>query len=238
MTLRDREVLHGPFRVVFQTPDGQMELLGRAHLGPMTNPLEDPNGLTMTVDFPSRVASEAFYNLYKNSVIRGFVVDAPAAEPREAVEKQTKLQPAAQDTRKEILTYDLRPPRVYATQWFKNGDHPGDSTDRLESHYVWYHTPVDAALHDICPECDHSWHAHGYLASAEELKIRAKIRSAAIQGMNSTAKLPPRDPSRVVCPGNFLVGGGNSLLSARFDRTQNPHEFHSEYILNPDPQRK
>lgn len=233
MTSRSNNKLVGPFRVLFPTPDGQMEVIGRARLGPVTNPREDPDGLEVVVYLPNHPATDALWNLYENSIIRGFVVDAPAATSQEPEEKKPE------DVGNEPLVYDLRPPRVHAVQWFKNGDHPKDHDVRMESHYVWYHIPPENGnLHDICPNCGNSWHAHGYLASSDELKVRSKIRSAAIQGMDLTAELPPRDPSRVVCPGDFLIRDGGSLVLAQFDRVQHPYEFHSEYIFNPDPQRK
>lgn len=56
---------------------------------------------------------------------------------------------------------------VDATQWFKNGDHPGDCSFGTkfeeEGDIVRYFRTPDFKGTDLCPECANLYHHHGWL---------------------------------------------------------------------------
>lgn len=86
------------------------------------------------------------------------------------------------------MRYRKRPDVVEASQWWRNGDHPGDGTARftegqfagelLEGKVVrYYRTP--GSEREGCDLCDRRMHDHGWIDSGEH--------------------------GQTVCPGDYIV---------------------------------
>lgn len=70
-----------------------------------------------------------------------------------------------------------KPIAVEAHQWFKNGDHPMDFSDRdnadrrpqLEGLVVRYFRHPDVPGNDVCPSCGRAMYQHGWIDSVNTL---------------------------------------------------------------------
>jgi len=93
------------------------------------------------------------------------------------------------------MEFRERPVVILATQWFKNGDHPQDGTERfLDGEYKgelyegkvvrYFRFPLING-ESPCPECGKPYHVHGWIDALE----------------NSH-----RDGHRV-CPGDWIITG-------------------------------
>lgn len=105
-----------------------------------------------------------------------------------------------------MARYKERPKTVQAAQWWKNGDHPKDGTDRftdgpykgelLEGKVVRYFRRPDVPGGSNCPDCNQLYHNHGWIDSG--------------------------DSGRAVCPGDVVVtkddGTYEVLKEAVFNR--------------------
>lgn len=86
------------------------------------------------------------------------------------------------------MLYRKKPVVIQAHQWFKNGDHPDDFSDRaqptmreMEGMVVRYFRRPDISGDDVCPHCSSSFHLHGWIDTLEG--------------------------GHIVCPGDFIITG-------------------------------
>lgn len=100
-----------------------------------------------------------------------------------------------------------RPVEIRATQWYTNGDHPQDSTDRMqpfmdacEGEVVRYfrHPDVDG---DSTHECGFIWNNHGFIDT--------------------------REGGHAVCPGDWIITDQDV-------DPDNPRHGHWYYPVKPD----
>lgn len=61
---------------------------------------------------------------------------------------------------------------IDATQWFKNGDHPQDDSfdyqnDEWEGRIVRYFRHPDIKGKELCSQCGHKMHEHGWIDTLE-----------------------------------------------------------------------
>jgi hypothetical protein len=71
-----------------------------------------------------------------------------------------------------VAKFRKKPIIVEATQWFKNGDHPEDNLppaskivagERTEGAVVRYFRLPDFSGREICNQCNHTFHEHGWI---------------------------------------------------------------------------
>lgn len=81
-----------------------------------------------------------------------------------------------------------KPVVIEAHQWFRNGDHPDDFSDRgepdmtdLEGMVVRYYRHPDVDGEKECQHCGYSMHAHGWIDTLEG--------------------------GHIVCPGDWIITG-------------------------------
>ena len=87
--------------------------------------------------------------------------------------------------------YRKKPVVIEATQWFKNGDHPNDGTERfkdgefkgelLEGKVVRYYRTPECDGEEQCPKCGNNMHWHGWIDTLEG--------------------------GHIVCPGDWIITG-------------------------------
>jgi len=102
--------------------------------------------------------------------------------------------------------YRKRPETVTAFPWWKNGDHPGDGTERdkdgnlREGKVVRYFRAPGVIGEELCPTCRRTWHDHGWIDSGGE--------------------------GQAVCPGDFIIGTPETGYTA-----MHPEAFQAAYAL-------
>jgi len=81
-----------------------------------------------------------------------------------------------------------KPVEIEASQWFKNGDHPKDGTDRMQPDFsecegavVRYFRRPDVPGTTPCRHCDKTMHDHGWIDTLEG--------------------------GHIVCPGDYVITG-------------------------------
>lgn len=109
--------------------------------------------------------------------------------------------------------FTKRPVEISATQWFKNGDHPEDNSDRMAPAVGWCEGEVvryfrhpgypSEAIHDACGQ---TWHAHGWIDTLEG--------------------------GHTVCPGDWVITG---IKGEYYPCKPDIFEETYERVLPPDP---
>lgn len=108
-----------------------------------------------------------------------------------------------------------RPIEIEAHQWFKNGDHPDDNCETFtgsdgkpfqgEGKVVRYFRHPDFSGQEVCNQCDHTFHEHGWIDEGEE-------------GCN-------------VCPGDWIItlepDAHYPMSNAKFVELYEPIEQHA-----------
>lgn len=89
------------------------------------------------------------------------------------------------------MKFRKKPVVIDATQWFKNGDHPEDGTERFESgefageryegKVVRYFRRPDVSGYTPCKHCGQAMHDHGWIDTKEG--------------------------GHIVCPGDWIITG-------------------------------
>ena len=89
------------------------------------------------------------------------------------------------------MKYRKKPVVIEATQWFKNGDHPEDGTERFtegpyvgqlyEGKVVRYYRLPDLSGGVMCKHCANTMHVHGWIDTFEG--------------------------GHIVCPADFIITG-------------------------------
>lgn len=86
------------------------------------------------------------------------------------------------------MKFRKKPVVIEATQWFKNGDHPKDNSDRMrpelascEGEVVRYFRHPDVSGTNICAHCDQEMYVHGWIDTLEG--------------------------GHIVCPGDWVITG-------------------------------
>lgn len=91
-----------------------------------------------------------------------------------------------------MAKYQKKPVVVEASQWFKNGDHPEDNSERIrytgseesflsEGKVVRYFRRPDVPGDEHCKHCAHTMHVHGWIDTLEG--------------------------GHIVCPGDWIITG-------------------------------
>ena len=84
--------------------------------------------------------------------------------------------------REMVAKFRKKPIVIEATQWFKNGDHPGDGDLKHEGKVVRYYRSPTADANEFCQVCKHNpMHIHGWIDTLEG--------------------------GRIVCPGDWIITG-------------------------------
>lgn len=84
------------------------------------------------------------------------------------------------------MKYRKKPVEIEASQWFKNGDHPKDFSERgrgglTEGHIVRYYRHPDVKGQSYCRHCERTMHDHGWIDTLEG--------------------------GHIVCPGDWIITG-------------------------------
>lgn len=80
-----------------------------------------------------------------------------------------------------MAKYRKKPVVIEATQWFTNGDHPGDGPPETEGEIVRYFRRPDVKGRTICRKCYSAMHDHGWIDTLEG--------------------------GHIVCPGDWIITG-------------------------------
>lgn len=65
------------------------------------------------------------------------------------------------------MKFRKKPVVIEATQWHKNGDHPGDGPSTHEGQVVKYFAPPGSTSNMRCSECDGAFRRHGWIDTLE-----------------------------------------------------------------------